>query len=94
MFGANMDHRLFLSLQEGCCDETQICGLRSGIVAILASFLYKNPFYVIIARFDNMALYVRPRNFYLSFNLIPGLFTCINYFASWCDQILDTKQPK
>lgn len=48
MFGDNMDHRLFLTLQEGCCDETQICGIRSSIVAILA------PFYVIIARFSGL----------------------------------------
>lgn len=54
MFSDNMDHRLFLSLQEGYCDETQTCGIRSSIAAILAPFLHKNPFYVIIARFTDL----------------------------------------
>lgn len=60
MLGDNVEHRFFLSLQEGCCDETQICeickicDLRIGIVTILASFLCKNPFYVIIPRLNGL----------------------------------------
>lgn len=91
MFGDNMDHGLFLSLQEGCCDETQICGTRSSVVAILATFLYKNPFYAIIARLTGLVYQTKDFLFKLSSH--PRVIY-LYYFASWCDQTLDTKQPK